>query len=208
MMSQPLPRSPVAGLPPSRQAAAESKEAEAEAERAPATETRRAAAAATDCRWGTAKTRFGANTRRAPPLFPALRKVPGHYGRECQPSRPGRRGCGRTKTAPARVCPLRVPSHTIQSCVSGPLGALEQNGAYSGGAPHQVPSPTAEHRDGSRRIKRPPGQPSGTSTPLSLPTRAPQRTHYNPSLHQRATGAMMMNFIRSDPLSDGLISHR
>ena len=46
-------------------------------------------------------------------------------------------GCGRTKTAQARVCPRRVPSHTVKSCVSGPLGALEQNGAYSGGAPHR-----------------------------------------------------------------------
>ena len=66
----------------------------------------------------------------------ALRKVPGHIGRECQPSWLGRRGRGRTKKVAARVCTRRAPSHTVQSCVSGPFGALEPNGAYSGGAPH------------------------------------------------------------------------
>ena len=66
----------------------------------------------------------------------ALRKVPGHLGRECQPSWLGRRGRGRTKKVAARVCTRRAPSHTVQSCVSGPFGALEPNGAYSGGAPH------------------------------------------------------------------------
>ena len=38
-------------------------------------------------------------------------------------------GCGPS-------CRRRAPSHTVQSCVSGPFGALEPNGAYSGGAPH------------------------------------------------------------------------
>ena len=66
----------------------------------------------------------------------ALRKVPGHLGRECQPSWLGRRGRVRTKKVAARVCTRRAPSHTVQSCVSGPFGALEPNGAYSGGAPH------------------------------------------------------------------------
>ena len=42
----------------------------------------------------------------------------------------------RTKKVAARVCTRRAPSHTVQSCVSGPFGALEPNGAYSGGAPH------------------------------------------------------------------------
>ena len=77
----------------------------------------------------------------------ALRKVPGHLGRECQPSWLGRRGRVRTKKVAARVCTRRAPSHTVQSCVSGPFGALEPNGAYSGGAPHRQVAPSQPRRD-------------------------------------------------------------
>ena len=37
----------------------------------------------------------------------------------------------------ARVCPPHGSGHRVQSCVSGPFGALEQNGAHSG----RVPTP-------------------------------------------------------------------
>ena len=83
----------------------------------------------------------------------ALRKVPGHLGRECQPSWLGRRGRVRTKKVAARVCTRRAPSHTVQSCVSGPFGALEPNGAYSGGAPHRQVAPSQPRRDLRRRAR-------------------------------------------------------
>ena len=87
--------------------------------------------------WGTAKTRFGANIRRAPPLFPCSEESP-RASRQRVPAVMARAAWMRAHgDGPrARVCPRRAPSHTVQSCVSGPFGALEQNGAYSGGAPH------------------------------------------------------------------------
>ena len=60
---------------------------------------------------------------------PALRKVPGHLGSECQPSWPGRRGCGRTETALgpefARAAP---PAIRYSHACRGPSGPLNRTG--------------------------------------------------------------------------------
>lgn len=91
----------------------------------------------------------------------------------------------RTKKVAARVCTRRAPSHTVQSCVSGPFGALEPNGAYSGGAPHprwrQVNLDSisvAAHGLGAKLLL--------TTAPLGAPLPTPLRPSPPPHRHRTA----------------------
>ena len=95
----------------------------------------------------------------------------------------------RTKKVAARVCTRRAPSHTVQSCVSGPFGALEPNGAYSGGAPHprwrQV---NLDSISDLRRCARP-GREAGLSDGATRCAAAHHALDHRPATHRHRTAA-------------------
>ena len=90
-------------------------------------------------RWGTAETRHRSkHTEGHKPSTPSSEASPRALRQRVPALRarsPRVRAHGEGPRA--RVCPPHGSGHRVQSCVSGPFGALEQNGAHSG----RVPTP-------------------------------------------------------------------
>ena len=90
-------------------------------------------------RWGTAETRHRSkHTEGHKPSTPSSEESPRALRQRVPALRarsPRVRAHGEGPRA--RVCPPHGSGHRVQSCVSGPFGALEQNGAHSG----RVPTP-------------------------------------------------------------------